>query len=218
MKTQWPFDKKGITLIELMVALVMSAIAVAAIYRIFVSQTRAYTVQDQVVEVQQNIRGAMEIMVRDLRMTGFDYNNSSSAVAIPNIPYNVSANSITLQYENYQPGPPMVSEIRMVTYTLNGTNLERTVNAGPSEVLLPNVDALDLACGLDGRIEDFVTQDGVVDNWVDCGAVNNATDKVIAVRVTLTARPEQVIPDLQAITPRTLTSTVALRNLSMKKM
>jgi type IV pilus assembly protein PilW len=65
-------NRKGITLIELLVALVLGALLVGGIYRLFVSQNRAYAVQDQVVDIQQNIRGAMEILIRDLRMTGCD--------------------------------------------------------------------------------------------------------------------------------------------------
>ncbi len=66
------FNEKGVTLIELMVALVICGIIVAAIYRLFVAQARSYTVQDQVAESQQNVRNAMELLLRDIRMAGFD--------------------------------------------------------------------------------------------------------------------------------------------------
>ena len=67
-------NKKGVTLIELLVALVISGIVVAGIYRVFTAQTRAYTVQEQVVDVQQNIRSVMELMLRDIRMAGYKPN------------------------------------------------------------------------------------------------------------------------------------------------
>lgn len=220
--------RKGITLIELLVALVICAISIAAIYRIFVTQSRANVVQDQVVEIQQNIRTAMELMVRDIRMAGFDYDNTNSLLRIedfkPRPPYLVTASSVTVWYENYNPGPPLISEIRSVRYALNGTNLERQVTVNgvvqPAEVILENVIAFELTCGRDGRIGFEDTQDGVVNDWVNCGAVNNNQDKVIAVRVGLTTRPEQINADddrFRTISPRTLTSTVALRNLSIKK-
>jgi prepilin-type N-terminal cleavage/methylation domain-containing protein len=218
-------NKKGITLIELLVALVICAIVIAAIYRLFITQSRAYVVQDQVVEIQQNIRTAMEMMVRDIRMAGFDYDNSTSLVTVPNIPYGVTGNSITVWYENYRQGPPLISEIHSVRYDLAGTDLRRQLTVGgvvqPAELLLENVIALELTCGIDGRIGyyDFPSQDGVVDNWINCGAVNN-NDKVIAVRISLTTRPEQVDAQddrFRAVSPRTLTSTVALRNLAIKK-
>jgi Tfp pilus assembly protein PilW len=223
-------NKRGITIIELLVGLVICAIVIAAIYRVFTAQSNAYVVQDQVVEVQQNIRSAMEIIVRDLRMAGFDYDNSTSPVRIedfkPLPPYIVAGNTITVWYENYQTGPPVISQIHAVTYTLNGSNLERqlTINGvnQPVEVLLENVNAFVLDCGVDGRIGDVAapSQDGVIDNWVNCGAVDNNRDKVIAVRVSLTTRPEQINPQddrFRTVVPRTLTSIVALRNLSIQK-
>ncbi len=217
-------NRRGITLIELLVALVICALVIAAIYQVFIAQSRAYVVQDQVVEVQQNIRTAMEMMVRDIRMAGFDYDNSTSLVTVPDIPYNITGKSITVWYENYREGPPLISEIHEVRYTFEDLEkqLKRqlTVNGvvQPVEVLLENVVALELTCGIDGRIGLMETQDGVVDDWVNCANINQ--DKVIAVRVSLTTRPEQANPQddrFEGISPRTLTSTIALRNLAIKQ-
>lgn len=228
MKKNLLFQRKGITLIELLIGLVICALVIAAIYRVFIAQSKAYVVQDQVVEIQQSIRTAMEMMVRDIRMAGFDFDNSSSPVRItdfkPNPPYLVSGNSITVWYENFVEGSPIVSEIHAVRYALNGSNLERqlTVNgeAQPAEVILENVVRLELTCGRDGRIGFEHTQDGVVNDWVDCGAIDNNQDKVIAVRVNLTTRPEQIDPQddrFTNISPRTLNTMIALRNLSLRK-
>jgi prepilin-type N-terminal cleavage/methylation domain-containing protein len=69
-------ENRGVTLIELMIALVISAILVGGTYSIFISQQRTYVIQDQVVGVQQDARAAITIMARDIRMagmlTGFD--------------------------------------------------------------------------------------------------------------------------------------------------
>ena len=230
MRTCLSLNKRGITIIELLVGLVICSIAIAAIYRVFTAQSNAYVVQDQVVEIQQNIRSAMEIIVRDLRMAGFDYDNSTSSKRIedykPLPPYIVAGNTITVWYENYQTGPPLISQIHGVTYALNGTNLERQLIVNgvnqSTEVLLGNVNTFVLDCGIDGRIGDVAppNQDGVIDNWANCGAVDNNRDKVIAVRVSLTTRPEQVNPQddrFRTVSPRTLTSIVALRNLSIQQ-
>jgi len=63
-------ENKGVTLIELMIALVISTILVGGTYSIFVSQQRTFTVQDQVVGAQQDGRAALTIMAKDIRMTG----------------------------------------------------------------------------------------------------------------------------------------------------
>ncbi len=63
--------QRGLTLIELMVALAIAFIVIGAVYQAITSQQRTYTIQDQVAEAQQNARVAMNILMRDLRMAGF---------------------------------------------------------------------------------------------------------------------------------------------------
>ena len=62
---------KGVTLIELLIALVISSILIAAVYRTFIGQQKTYTVQEQVVDMQQNVRVAINKMMREIRMAGF---------------------------------------------------------------------------------------------------------------------------------------------------
>lgn len=63
-------DIKGFTLIELMIALVILSIVIAGIYSIFNTQQKSYIVQEQVVDSQQNLRIAMNIISRDIRNAG----------------------------------------------------------------------------------------------------------------------------------------------------
>jgi prepilin-type N-terminal cleavage/methylation domain-containing protein len=66
------FKKKdGVTLIELLIALVLSSILTVVLYRAFISQQRNYTVQDQVADMQQNVRIAMNQMTKEIRMAGY---------------------------------------------------------------------------------------------------------------------------------------------------
>ena len=62
---------RGLTLIELLVAMAISAILIAAIYRTFIRQQKTYTVQEQVVDMQQSVRVAINKMMREIRMAGF---------------------------------------------------------------------------------------------------------------------------------------------------
>lgn len=64
-------NKNGVTLIELLIALVISALLIAALYRTFIGQQKTYVVQEQVVDTQQNVRVAINKMMRDIRMAGF---------------------------------------------------------------------------------------------------------------------------------------------------
>lgn len=64
------YTNRGVTLIELMIALVISIILVGGTYSIFISQQRTYAIQDQLVGTQQDGRAALTIMARDIRMAG----------------------------------------------------------------------------------------------------------------------------------------------------
>jgi len=64
-------ESKGLTLTEVLVALVVSAILIAGLYRTFISQQKTYTVQEQVVDMQQNARLAINRMMKEMRMAGF---------------------------------------------------------------------------------------------------------------------------------------------------
>ena len=231
MKVQSIFYEKGITLIELLVGLVTAAIVLAGVYRVFISQTRTYAVQDQMVEVQQNVRGAMEIILRDLRMTGFDDDHPASVAANITVPTPiltpVQTNSITVSYEycNKTTWPPTY-ELHQVAYAVNGSSqLTRTstINGGVSntDLLLDNVNALTFTYGVDRNddgVMDDQNGDNIIDNndWVAAAAVLAGT-RVVAARVILTARPNQTNEDVRkTVSPRTLDSSVALRNLCLK--
>jgi type IV pilus assembly protein PilW len=212
MEDQNRHNIKGMTLIELLVAMVICAMVVAGIYRVFISQSKAYTVQDQVVEVQQSVRSAMEILLRDIRMTGFDYDNSPIEITTP-IATPLSDNAVTVSYEYYDNNAAQYQKHTVAYWRDASSRMIRRLTvdnvARPEETLLENVEELNFTYGVDSN------EDGALDNWVSAGGVS--TSKVIAVRVTLTARPVQVNPDVRAVSPRTLVSMVTLRNLCLVK-
>jgi prepilin-type N-terminal cleavage/methylation domain-containing protein len=63
--------QRGMTLIELLVAMAITGLLGAGVYRTFTGQQHTYEVQDQVVDMQQNVRMAISRMTRELRMAGF---------------------------------------------------------------------------------------------------------------------------------------------------
>jgi type IV pilus assembly protein PilW len=71
----------GFTLVEILVALALTGIVAAAVYRGFGSQQKAVILQDQVVGMQHNLRAALHLMAKDIRMAGYDPNLQSAANA-----------------------------------------------------------------------------------------------------------------------------------------
>ena len=64
-------NEPGFTLIEILIALAIAGIISTAIYNLYISQSRIYTQQEQVSDMQQNARVAMDIISRHVRMAGF---------------------------------------------------------------------------------------------------------------------------------------------------
>ncbi len=64
-------DEKGVTLVELMIALALGGMVLGALYMIVSTQQRSYIMQEEVVEMQQEQRVALEIMSREIRNAGY---------------------------------------------------------------------------------------------------------------------------------------------------
>ncbi len=63
--------KAGFSLVELMVAMAVSGVVLASIYQVYSTQLKTYTTQQQIVEMQQNMRAILYLMERDIRMAGY---------------------------------------------------------------------------------------------------------------------------------------------------
>lgn len=58
----------GLTLVELMVSLALASIVMAALTAVFAQYNRTYTLENARATLQQEMRAAMDVMIRDIRM------------------------------------------------------------------------------------------------------------------------------------------------------
>lgn len=71
MKTNSTINNmRGFTLVELMIVVLLTAIAVIAIYRGYTAFSHSADVQEQIIEMQQNLRIGMDWLEKDLRRAG----------------------------------------------------------------------------------------------------------------------------------------------------
>lgn len=64
-------DVGGFTLIELMVSMAIGLAVLAAIAGTFTAQTRQNSAEEQIGQMQQNVRGALDLMIREIQMAGY---------------------------------------------------------------------------------------------------------------------------------------------------
>jgi len=200
----------GFTMIELLVAMVVSLLAMAAIYSTFLAQHRSYQVQEEAADMQQNIRTAMYFMQREIRMAG---SNPFKSLPLSNFgitttpvgvnPTGAGRNSITFTEDVRGPlvgappvpGPPdgfvNINNVpdENITYALNGTNLVRTDNnanggLGDTQPVAQNIDWLDFVY-LDGSNPPNILNDYAGSG----GAVPAASiSQIRSVEITIVAR------------------------------
>jgi type IV pilus assembly protein PilW len=66
--------RNGLTLVELLIALALSSLLISALYQVLINQQKIYSAQDQVADMQQNVRIAVGQMTREIRMAGYGGN------------------------------------------------------------------------------------------------------------------------------------------------
>lgn len=63
---------RGFTLVEVILALALSAVTIASIYGLYLSIVKTQAVREQILDMQQQARAAMDLITRELTMAGFD--------------------------------------------------------------------------------------------------------------------------------------------------
>jgi prepilin-type N-terminal cleavage/methylation domain-containing protein len=73
----------GFTLIEMMVTVAILSIVLYGIYELVIQQQRGYVIQEEVSEIQQDIRIALDLMASEIRRAGADVPNTTIPICPP---------------------------------------------------------------------------------------------------------------------------------------
>ena len=168
-------------MVELLVAMVVSLLALIAIYSTFLGQNKSYVMQQETAALHQNIRAAMYYMQREVRMAGCDPLGSANAGII-------IANATSINFTEDVRGNLVGSDSdgatddpnENITYSLSGNNLVRNTGGG-NQMVAQNIDALDFVY-LDGSSPPNVLNPGGIN--VPAGSL----DQIRSVEVTIVAR------------------------------
>ncbi len=102
-------NNKGFTLVEILVALVIDFIVLAGIYAAFYSQQKSHVKEQQVVDAQQNVRGAASFMAREIRLAGMERQSAGVAGILAAGPHSIhftldrnEDDDVTDLYENIE--------------------------------------------------------------------------------------------------------------------
>ena len=85
----------GMTLIEILIALLITGVLTAAMFRIYMNQHESWMIQDSIIEMQQNARAAVDELSRQMRMIGYALPNGMQ----PFVAYDANPDSILIYYK-----------------------------------------------------------------------------------------------------------------------
>ncbi|MDD3250659.1 MAG: prepilin-type N-terminal cleavage/methylation domain-containing protein [Smithella sp.] len=74
-------DSKGFTMIELLIAMVVGLVVLAATYSVFALQNKTLATQEKLASSYQNARIAMDMMIRDINMAGYNFTGTGSTLS-----------------------------------------------------------------------------------------------------------------------------------------
>lgn len=157
----------GFTLLELMIALALGLLIVAAGLALFISSSRSLSLQSGMSELQQNANFGLSLVVYDLRHTNL---NTGSAQRVNNI---VPGSGVILKKENLPSSLQAIASLETEYVSLQSKDADNTT--GKSDRLT-------------------IQYVPVTDNIVNCEGENitAATSKTIVQRYYVALTPQQV--------------------------
>lgn len=205
--------ERGFTLIELLIAMALSLVVLTSLSSAFISQRKTYDAQEQVSDMIQATRGAMEIITREIKLAGFDPTGqvfdddtctSGCTWAIPHSTTQLEIRA-DLNGDGETDGTASNNDTNEeIIYSYDATYSELERDAGQAwsyaKVLAENIQSFSF---------DYLDADGVA-------TTNPALIRMI--EVTIVARTEDPDPDYSqnnGYRTYTLTSTVVPPNLAI---
>jgi len=191
----------GFTLIELLVAMAISSIVLSAIVATFVVQRKSYVAQEQMSEMTQTARAAMDMIGREVRMAGYD----PTRAGIVGIAYNASKLQIKADLRgggtNDLPDGDTNDPNENITYKYYDTThqIKRKTGRGYFQPFAENIQAFTFA---------YLNSDG---------HITTTTADIRQIRITITARtsmPDPKYPGNNGYRTYTLVSLITPNNLA----
>jgi len=213
-------NNSGFTMIELLIAMVITTILSAGIFSAYQNQQKAQRAQKQVVEMQQSLRFALYLMTNEIRMAGYDPDNIGE-VGITNAGDGSNGSPVTFtsvadndSIDNDGDGNVDESgELKTIAYDLydSANDIDITLddlgrrNGLRLDTVAGNIQSLAFAYLDENRVE------------IPFGGATSLPalrlPDIRSVKITITAIPDQ--PNQINTNGRTLTRIVKCRNLGL---
>ena len=121
---------QGFTLVEVLIAMAIGGILLGAVVSTFVLQSKSYDVQEQMTEMVQTARAAMDMISREVRMAGYD----PTGAGFEGIPYHGAQLQLLADLRGANSTDPPDGDTNdpneNITYAYDSKNLQIDRNTG----------------------------------------------------------------------------------------
>lgn len=136
----------GFSLVELLIYMVMFIVVMGALYSVFIGNTKSYSSQENKVEMVQDLRAAMHLLVSDIRMAGLDPTDADGIGFVDDADdkYDTDGNSIhfTMDFD----GNGAIDNSENINYFLKNSGgvqqIVRRTGDGNEPVVAENITSL----------------------------------------------------------------------------
>ena len=133
-------NERGFTLVELLIAMTIGLIILTALSSTFLMQRKIYDVQEQVAEMVQNARAAMDMMTREIRMAGYGAPTSDLSTWIDWVPSPTPTINDNPTIEEGGSDPDI---IHIVGCFDSSASLSASASSSTTSLILQNADEAD---------------------------------------------------------------------------
>ena len=205
-------DRRGFTLLELIISMALGLTVLGAMYGVFTIQQKHFINQEQIVEMQQNARMAIDIISREIRMAGYDPKITGyfTFQAAASDGRQTDHESIAFTYDANGDGIQYWNDTEQVAFRVVDGVLKRfSTGSVHWQPLVENIESLDFT---------YTLSDGTV---VASPSDPTAAQVLNIVKVTITVTAKATKPDPDYTDPTSsdhyrryrLTASVTPRNL-----
>lgn len=190
--------ERGFTLIEMMIALVIAGVIFAAITTSFTFMRRTYRLQEEMSDMIENARVAMDIMTREIRLAGYN----PQGIALTGIVWDCTLSPPVLELRMDMNGSGAyfgTNEWIMYKYDSTNKKIDRKVGFGSYLSFIENIQSLTFQ-PLDGAGNATCTDADI--------------REVRLIIVARTPKPDSSWTSNNGYRTLTLTSVIQPRNLS----
>jgi len=198
----------GFSLVELLIYMVMFIVVMGAVYSVFIGNTKSYSSQENKVEMVQDLRAAMHLLVSDIRMAGLDPTDADGIgfVDDPDDKYDTDGNSIHFTMDFDANGA--IDNSEDINYYLKNAGgvqqIVRRTGDGNEPVVAENITSLSFT---------YLFEDGDTGTPDESdGDTTNDFDDIKSVQVAITGETAEVDPVTRQKKTWSQTSWAVIRN------